>query len=609
MAHGNYDYGVVGNCIIAAIISDTASIDWLCMPEFDSASVFAKLLDEKKGGSFEIAVSEKYNISQKYLNNTNILETRFRSVEGSFDVLDFAPRYKQESDMVEYYCPPEIIRVLRYREGKPRLKIKFDPKLVYAKEKTETQIQDEYIKSFTTTGNYESIYLYSDLDSEDIISKREIELTESKFLALCYHQKIIPPTIDDIFLDYEKTKVYWMDWSNRTTSFPKYNNEIKRSALVLKLMAYQKSGAVLAALTTSLPETIGTSRTWDYRFCWIRDASMTIGVLSDLLHHNTVRRYISYILSLVSYKDEKMQIMYDIHGQKNLEEKVLKHLQGYLNSRPVRIGNAAYTQKQNDIYGILMDVLYKSLDFFSFKLDSLERIWTIVRMLVASVQRHWHEPDRGIWEFRGNEQHFVFSKVLCWVALDRGILIAEKLKKFNYAEDWKKTRGEIKQDVLQFGWNEKVGAFTQFYGSEALDSANLLIEDYGFIDAHDPKFVATVKKTYQELCVDGLMYRYRTEDDFGKPESAFTVCTFWMIECLFKIGKKKLAKEMFDKLLSYSNHLGLFAEDIDFKSKRQLGNFPQAYSHLALISAAELFANEREITDPYQLIKEFELAE
>ena len=600
----NYHYGVIGNCTTAALVSTKGSIDWLCLPDFDSPSVFAGLLDDRIGGCFQIEVSDDYDVSQKYIKNTNILITRFAGLDGSFDVIDFAPRFRHAGKSGSYYCPPEIIRLLRHRDGKPRIRIRFEPRLMYAKEQIKTERHNDYIKSYTQTGIYESVYLYSDLDYESMICQDAITLTKSCFLCLSYHQKIILPNYEEVFLYYEKTKVYWMDWVSRTTFFPKHNDEINRSALVLKLMTYQESGAVLAALTTSLPESLGSVRNWDYRFCWIRDASMTISVFADLGHPNTVRRFIRYILSLISTKDEKIQVMYGIHGGKKLEEEILDHLNGYLGSKPVRIGNAAYTQKQNDIYGILLDVLYKSLDFFDYKFDSLEDIWTIVRTLVRNVEHHWKEPDRGIWEYRGKEEHFVFSKVLCWVALDRGVLIANRFKKHEYVDHWTNIRDEIKKDILENGWNDEVGAFTQYYGATSMDSANLLMQDYGFIEATDPQFVATVEKTFTELSFNGLMFRYKQEDDFGQPESSFTVCSFWMVECLFKIGKRKQARAMFEKLLTYSNHLGLFSEDIDFRTKRLLGNFPQAYSHLALISAAELLASEEELEEEKEMFNE-----
>jgi GH15 family glucan-1,4-alpha-glucosidase len=278
--------------------------------------------------------------------------------------------------------------------------------------------------------------------------------------------------------------------------------------------------------------------------------------------------------------------MYGINKEKQLTEETLSHLKGYENSAPVRIGNAAYIQKQNDIYGILVDVIYQQFKNFETSLDNSESLWTITRNIVKIVKDNWEKPDKGIWEIRTDEKHFTFSKVLCWVAIDRAIKIAKILRIKEYIEMWQPLADKIKNDIYQNAWNENVNAFTQFYGSNDLDAANLLMETYGFIDATDEKFVNTVLATERELCEDGLMYRYKNKDDFGLPSSSFTICTFWLINSLNAIGKRKMAKSMFEKLLSYSNHVGLFSEDIDFKTKRLLGNFPQAYSHLALIETA-----------------------
>jgi GH15 family glucan-1,4-alpha-glucosidase len=314
---------------------------------------------------------------------------------------------------------------------------------------------------------------------------------------------------------------------------------------------------------------------------------MVIKILSQLGHRKIVRRFIDYIIDLIPEKDEKLQIMYGIHSEQILTEETLEHLSGYHNSKPVRIGNDAYHQKQNDIYGILMDAIYVELEQFSNDFERKEELWEVVKNIVWIVSHNWEKPDKGIWEFRGEDKHFTFSKVLCWVALDRAIKIAELLNKSK--PKWYKVRDQIKKQIEEKAWNDKVNAYTQFYGSTALDASVLLMEQYEFIDPNDPRFVATVRSTERELLKDGLMYRYKNQDDFGEPSSSFTICTFWFIRSLIKIGEIEQAKKYFDQLLTYSNHLGLFSEDIDFKTKRLLGNFPQAYSHLALIDTAIQF--------------------
>jgi len=418
----------------------------------------------------------------------------------------------------------------------------------------------------------------------------EITLEENAYLLLGYHEKLISQNLDRSYLKFQRTKMYWMNWSEKTTKYTHYNTEILRSALVLKALSFEKSGAVLAAVTTSLPETIGEERNWDYRFCWIRDASMVIKVMAGLGHTKSASDFLQFIINLIPHKDEKIQIMYGINGEKDLTEHILTHLDGYQGSKPVRTGNAAYIQKQNDIYGILMEVIYQQFIQFETSLENSEELWTIVRGIVKIVEDHWMKPDKGIWELRTEDRHFVFSKVLCWVAVDRAIKIGEILRKGINDESWIALRTEIHDDIYKNGWNDEVNAYTQSYGSKDLDASTLLMEQYGFINARDPRFISTVKATEKELCRDGLMYRYKNQDDFGKPTSSFTICSFWFINSLFKIGERKRAKEMFDQLLSYSNHLGLFSEDIDFETKRLLGNFPQAYSHLALIETAANFS-------------------
>jgi len=586
----NLDYGIIGNCRSAALISKTGSMDWCCLPEFDSSSVFAKLLDEQIGGSFEINVEEGYTITQRYKKHTAILITRFSDGEDIFELHDFMPRYHK--DISNYYAPPEVIRYIKHISGKPKFTVKYQPKLEYALGETKTYVKKNFVVSLTEGEKFETVFLYTSYNKNALVEGREIEVKEDGYFLLGYNEKIFLPTTRKVNLERERTKVYWLNWSNKTPNYNKYDFEINRSAITLKLLTYNKSGAVLAAATTSLPETIGEVRNWDYRFCWIRDASMVIKVMTELGHKNVARRYLQFIVDLIPHKDEKLQIMYGINKEKKLTEITLDHLSGYKGSKPVRIGNAAYQQKQNDIYGILMDVIYEQLAKFTTDIENGEELWGITKGIVWIVAKHWKEPDKGIWEFRSEDRHFTFSKVLCWVAIDRAIKVAKILRKSRKIEKWTLLEQEIKKDIHDHAWNSEVNAFTQSYGSPNLDASVLLMESYGFIHARDPKFMSTVYAIERDLSNDGLLYRYKNEDDFGLPSSSFTICTFWFINSLFKIGEEEKAMQLFDQLLSYSNHLGLFSEDIDFKTKRLLGNFPQAYSHLALIECAVNFSNK-----------------
>ena len=580
----NLNYGVIGNGKSAAMVSDRGSIDWCCLPDFDSPSVFARLLDTKKGGCFAVEPEGSYETQQHYLPRTSVLVTTFTNGTDAFELIDCMPRYK--SDRGAYHCPPDLLRYIRHISGAPRVRIVYDPRPAYARHPVRTVVTDEFIKHCTTRGAYESVYLYSDLSLTRLAESKPVEIKADHFLLLSYNQKLVRPELDWAQLELERTKVYWMGWLARTTVFSDYRDAVERSALVLKLLAYQQTGAILAAVTTSLPETIGDVRNWDYRYCWIRDASMTIGVLTKLGHFNVAKRFLQFVLDIVPFKDETIQIMYGIHRQKVLAERELDWLSGYEGSRPVRVGNGAFKQRQNDMYGIVMDVVYQSLKVFGQTLDNKEELWTVVRTLVRHVAENWHNLDSGIWEFRTRRHHFTFSKILCWVAADRAVRIATFFGKMTDARYYQQLRDKIKRDVLAKGVDPETGALTQFYGSRSLDSANLLAEHYGFLSAGDPVYVSTVAQTYERLCVDGLVYRYRDQDDFGTPKSSFTVCTFWMIKALYRTGQKDLARELFEKTLTYSNHLGLFSEDLDIETKRLLGNFPQGYSHLALIDAA-----------------------
>lgn len=595
----NLDYGIIGNGRSAALISKSGALEWLCLPVFDSASVFAKILDKGKGGSFEFITDEDYYFTQRYIPKTNILVTKYSNGTDSFEVIDFMPRYYFQNGKEQIYSPPDVLRYIKLKSGKPKFRICYNPRLEYAERKTITEVRKEYIKSFTRTGTYDSLYLYTDFDKNKVIDGEEIELKRDGYFLISYNQKLLKQSVERSYLKLQRTKVYWLNWAEDTHRFSDYNEEILRSALVLKLLSFDKTGAVLAAVTTSLPETIGEIRNWDYRFCWLRDASMVIKIMTKIGHWKSAERFLNFIIDVVSDKDEKIQIMYGINKEKNLRERILTHLSGYEDSAPVRIGNAAYRQKQHDIYGILMDVIYQQFSLFEVSLQNSEELWTITRSIVRIVQKNWRKPDRGIWEIRTDQRHFVFSKLLCWVAIDRAIKVAQLIKRHEYIEKWSKLRETISKDILKKGWNDEVQAFTQAYGSKDLDASTLLMEAYGFIEASDPRYISTVKATQKELGRNGLMYRYKNRDDFGLPTSSFTICTFWLIQALNKIGERNQARELFDQLLTYSNHLGLFSEDIDFESKRLLGNFPQAYSHLALIETAMLFSKDIELKSKF----------
>ncbi|MFA5325798.1 MAG: glycoside hydrolase family 15 protein [Bacteroidales bacterium] len=588
---GNLDYGVIGNCQTAALVSKKGSIDWLCFPEFNSPSLFAKILDTDKGGSFSFEVSDNYSVDQKYFKETNILNTKFSSDEGAFEVFDFMPRYKTGKGD-DYYLPAEVYRYIRCLRGSPKFIVKYDPIFNYARESAVHTVIDHHIKTESSVINSDSVYLYSSLNLNDILMKKEITLKNDEFLLLSYNQKLIPIDIERVYLEYSRTKVYWLNWINRSKKYNKYNKELFRSLLILKLMSFQQTGAVLASVTTSIPEQPGESRNWDYRFCWLRDSSMLIETLIHMGHQGSARGYISFVKNILKNKSDTFQIMYGINGERDLVEEELPHLSGFMNSYPVRIGNNAYNQKQNDSLGYLMDVIYQYYIYFPGTLDELEDMWEIVKNIAKTISVDWENPDKGIWEFRNTEQHLVFSKVMCWVALDRATKIAIFLHRNDNAEKWRKEADKIYDSVIKNGWKEEIQSFSQSYDNYEYDSSLLLMEAYGFLSADDGRYIKTVKSIQKNLFYKGLMYRYKNEDDFGQPKSAFTICSFWLIRALFVTGEKKQAKKLFEEILGYANHVGLFSEDLDFETKEQYGNFPQAYSHLALINTVKLFATE-----------------
>jgi len=596
----NYNLGIVGNCTSAALVSRDCSIVWLCIPYFDSPSLFAQILDHKNGGFFKISGVKTKESKQAYITHTAILKTVFETKDGSFEVNDYMPRFMNIRR--DYYCPSEVHRKIRVISGKPKITVDLDARPNYALGPSNYEAKGDYLKITSKEGAYNSFYLYSNLDYQKIIDHTEIELEEFSYFLLSYHEKLEKIDNDKIFLEYEKTKSYWLDWVQRTIYPEKYKEQVTRSAVTLKLLMYQRTGAVIAAPTTSLPEIIGKDRNWDYRFCWIRDAAMIIDLYVRIGHIESANGFVEFILNRMLLKHEDIGVMYGINGEKELDEKILEHLPGFEDSKPVRIGNDAYRQKQNDLYGELIETMYT---YFvvnkraSFQVD--EEIWTMVRSLVNRVRDSWREPDSGIWERREALQHYVHSKLMSWVAMDRAVKIAKYVKKPANIQAWSKLAEEIKTDILRNGWNEKLKSFTMHYGSEIFDASNLLMLHYGFLSRKDPRMISTVEQTYKHLVKQGFTFRYNVEDEFGIPENAFIVCSFWMINSLFLIGEERKAREMFENIKDCSNHLDLFSEDIEISTKRLTGNFPQGYSHLAYIQTIFLLETDYNWSDTFKV--------
>ena len=500
------------------------------------------------------------------------------------------PCYRQDKSD-EIYQPSEVYRYFHLVSGRPRFRVRFDPRPDYARGDVSFNLTGEFIESFSSANGLFRQYLYSSFGLRDVLEGRELKLDGDAFFLLSYNEKLVTVDLEREKLDYCRTLVYWLNWTDRTRRQRLYDSAVERSLLTLKLMTY-RSGAVLAALTTSLPETAGDVRNWDYRFCWLRDASMSIGTLVRIGHTGAARRFMRFIQQTFVAHHNDFQIMYGIRGERKLTEEILENLSGYKNSRPVRIGNDAYHQRQNDSFGYLMDLVYQYYSLMPGSLADMENMWEMVKGIMERVVSDWRKPDKGIWEIRGEARHFVSSKVMCWVALDRGAKIADMLGRTECSERWNSEAETIRRDVMDNGWKPEMESFSQAYDNTALDSSLLLMEPYGFIRADDERYRSTVKAVKKALLHNGLMYRYNSEDDFGQPSSAFTICTFWMIRALWVTGEREEARRLFDQILGYANHLGLFSEDINFDTKEQLGNFPQAYSHLALVNTAILFSEE-----------------
>ncbi len=544
------DYGIIGNNKTAALVKSDGSIDWLCYPRFDSPSIFGKLLDDD-AGSF--GIRGNYKTSQQYIENTNVLETHFSNGEDEFVAIDF-------------FAKENLFRILRPLKGRPKLSLVFNPRPDYAR--SDGKLSSENFILF------DKFAMFTNLDNSIVLSGSEFELKEEIYFSVGKKKKYYKNQVNELLL---KTISYWQNYIQSFNLPRELEDKIARSLLVLKLLTYQKTGAMLAAATTSIPEIPGEERNWDYRFCWIRDGSFAADIFAKLGSTMEAQRFINFIYRSFR-RQEVIQIMYGIGGETMLEEFKLNHLRGFKNSRPVRIGNAAYYQDQFDIAGEFLALVWK------LKVDLNEDQLKFVKYLVEYAIDRLGKKDQGIWEIRYLHEHFTFSKLMCWVAIDRGIKIARYYNKAWAIDEWIVIRDQLREEILEKAWNGK--AFGMYYGSDDLDSAVLLMPRYGFIDANDSRFISTLDEVDRVLAKDELLLRYSIKDDFGYMQTSFTISSFWYVEALHMSGETEKAKKMFEKLCSYSNHLGLFSEGIDFESKELLGNFPQAYSHIGLVNAA-----------------------
>ncbi len=603
------DYGFLSDGEVAALVAPGGAVEWMCLPRMDSPSVFGSLLG-RHAGSFRVAPSDVLVPSaRRYLPGTMILETSWGTPTGWIvvrDLLVVGPwRHETELSHTHRRTPTDydsehiLLRMIRCVNGEVQTIVECEPVFDYGRRFAKWAYNDHVYHQAVVSaeGTDVALTLTTDMrlgfEGGRASARTLLKQGDVRFVALSWGSKEPPLTSADAYERLVWTAHHWQHWLGRG-QFPDHpwRSYLQRSALTLKGLTYAPTGAIAAAATTSLPETLGGERNYDYRFSWIRDATFALWGLYSLGFDWEAIDFLSFIGD-VADSDEDLQIMYGIGGERDLTEYTLDHLPGYANSRPVRVGNAAFAQKQHDVWGALLDSVY----LHSKTADHLDnRVWPILGKQVDAALKHWREPDAGLWEVRGELKHFTSSKIMCWVAVDRGAKLAAYIGQDAMATEWQMYADEIKADILAHGVDER-GVLTQHYGTKALDASLLLAPLLRFLPPDDPRIRATVLAIADELTVDGMVLRYRTEqtdDGFSGEEGTFTICSFWLVSALCEIGETVRARELCAKLLSLAGPLELYAEEIDPHTGQQLGNFPQAFTHLALINAVlHVIANER----------------
>jgi len=574
------DYALIGDCESAALVGRDGSIDWLCWPRFDSAACFAALLGDAQHGRWKIGCDAR-TTKRRYRPDTLILETEFETDTGAVTLVDFMPIRGTQSDLV---------RTLVGRRGRVAMEMELILRFDYgASVPWVTRFADG--NGIRAISGPDKVVLCAPvpLENRDMRTRArfEVEAGQTLSFVLTYgpsHLEIPPPVDPSRALG--ETERYWRDWTGRCTATGPWAGDVRRSLITLKALTYAPTGGMVAAPTTSLPERLGGVRNWDYRYCWLRDATLTLLAFLDAGFHEEARSWREWLVRAVAGSPDQMQIMYGIAGERRLPEWEIGWLRGYERSAPVRVGNAAASQLQLDVYGELIDALYQACKSGLARDDVA---WGLQLALLEHLERAWVEPDAGIWEVRGPPRHFTYSKVMAWVAFDRAVKMVEGLGLPGPVERWRELRDRIHRDVCERGYSERRGAFVQSYGFEELDAALLLIPITGFLPATDPRVLGTVDAIQRELTVDGLVQRYLTHEGLdGLPhgEGVFLACSFWLADNLCLQGRHDEARELFERLLGLANDVGLLAEEYDPVARRFLGNFPQAFSHIALVNTA-----------------------
>jgi len=582
------NYGVIGNMRSIALVGMNGSIDFLCYPDFDSPTVFAALLDDANGGCFRIEPKlTNFRVRQLYLPETNILLTRFLAEEGMAELTDFMPIDEGDGE------PNEIVRMVSVIRGNISFKMSCRPRFDYARSSHRMEIDERCARFSPSASNCPDMALYATTtlkaDSNDAVSEFVLQAGGcAKFIFGGVRPRDQQPEMDFVKERFQQTSRFWKGWMSKSKYRGRWREMVNRSALMLKLLISREHGSLIAAPTTSLPELIGGVRNWDYRYTWLRDATFTLYALIRLGFVDETESFISWLKGRLGDDAERgpLQVMYGIDGRQKLDEYTLDHLSGYENSRPVRIGNAAYQQLQLDIYGEMMDAIYlanKYGDPISYG------GWQDVQRMLAWLGKNWRRPDEGIWEVRGGAREFLHSRMMCWVAFDRALRLADKRSLSGPLAVWQQTRDEIRDDIFTNFWSDRLQSFVQAKGTEELDASALLMPLMRFISPVDPMWLSTMRAIEKRLVEDTLVRRYEVErthvDGLPGGEGSFTACSFWYVECLARAGELEKAELLFEKLLGYANHLGLYSEELG-ENGQHLGNYPQAFTHLALVSAA-----------------------
>ncbi len=586
------DYGLIGDLHTAALVGRDGSIDWLCLPRFDSAASFAKILGDDDHGCWKIAPKGSHGATHRhYRGDTLVLESEFVSSEGTVRVVDCMPIRERH---------PEVVRLVEGVRGKVTMEMTLTIRFGYGQIVPWVRRADGTLHAIAGPDGL-SLWTPVDCRGRDFSTVAQFTVSEGQripFSLIWFPANEEPPRPVDAGYAIQDTELWWSEWSSQCTYDGEYREAVIRSLITLKALTYEPTGGIVAAATTSLPETLGGNRNWDYRFCWLRDATLTLESLMRGGFYEEAMAWRNWLLRATAGDPSQMQIMYGAAGERRLDEWEIDWLPGYEDSAPVRIGNAAAGQFQLDVYGEVMSALYESAQGS----DSGDNpTWEFQLALMDFLQDGWREPDDGIWEVRGPRRHFTHSKVMAWVAIDRAIKTAEEFGFEGPVDRWKEVRQEIHDQVCDLGFNANKGSFTQYYGSDDLDASLLMIPLVGFLPAHDPRMRGTIEAVERELVEGGFVLRYRTKDTgdvdglVGR-EGAFLACSFWLADCLSLLGRERDARELLDRLVGLRNDLGLLSEEYDPIAGRLVGNFPQAFSHVSLVNSASKIAGEEKPT-------------